>query len=168
MESWTIFADESGTNEQYLCYGAILIPTAEVACADARLEAFCCAKGLNRELSWKACSPNEIKRYCKFAERFWMLRQEEMLLEFRSMVVDTGKYPLANPNSRIGRGAGFVQGGKRSRGAIVHGRPSAHAMETSNGRGRSTRPFSFAAGIGSRPAPTSPASASDSCSPDPP
>ena len=92
---YVVYADESATGERFLGFGALIGSTRAMARAEVALTEFCDEHGLGeRSLSWKSCSRRELDRYCSFAAQF-----DHLNLDFRTMVVDTGRYPLKHPPS---------------------------------------------------------------------
>src|SRR4051812_16138999 len=95
MIGYTAYTDESGVNERYLCYGGIFVPTGLIEEAEHVLSEYAQRRGFaTRELSWKKCSRDEIDRYIEFADLFWTISSSVCEIDFRSLVVDTHKYPL--------------------------------------------------------------------------
>jgi hypothetical protein len=98
MIGYTAFTDESGVKERYLCYGGIFVPTGLIDEAEHVLSDYAQRRGFGtRELSWKKCSREEVDRYIEFADLFWTIGISVCEIDFRSLVVDTHKYPLEDP-----------------------------------------------------------------------
>jgi hypothetical protein len=97
-ESYSIFADESGLNDQFLAYGAIFAPSSQVDAIESKLSAFCDLRGAKqREMSWKKCSKREVERYADFAAVFFDLQAMGHQIDFRALVVDQHRNPLKDP-----------------------------------------------------------------------
>ena len=96
--SYSVFADESGVRERFLLYGGIFLPSDHVERAEEHLGELCARSGfLDREMSWKKCSPGKVARYCAFAEAFWALNEAVPPVDFRALVIDTHRNPLQDP-----------------------------------------------------------------------
>jgi hypothetical protein len=94
--AYSAFADESGLGERFLGIGALFLPTSNVAEVEGCLEKFCTARGFfGREMSWKKCSQSKVERYREFIELFFSLAAGRPPLDFRALVVDQQRYPLA-------------------------------------------------------------------------
>lgn len=95
----SVFTDESATRERFLCYGGVFLPTGLMDEAERLLEEYATKNGfVGQEMSWKKCSRGQEKRYGDFAALLWNINASVCCIDFRSLVVDTKKYPLVDPS----------------------------------------------------------------------